>query len=1248
MAFLLIFLLGSNSISESVFSIADPRVQVGSSETFLTWECPNIQLIEGLPDGLTGYSADNCGFSGSSGSVLLPRANLYFAIPPGAEPELLIIPEGVRYFSSGTVSSVSVSPGGVDQFQAADAAEIPRIWGSIADTGTFRRAGYVQIQLHPVINRSDGLYTADRFRIRLNYSPAGQAVSASGTDGSIFDNLFEGGNRIWEVPEERNDSSPFWGLPWYAIDIDTAGIYCVTGADIPTVAGTPSSSLSLFCGRGLEMGDEPWLNEYIPLQVPIMVEDGGDGIFDSDDRFFFFGRGLAWWKSQSDKMPSHYNHGFCTHNTYWLTWGGEDGARMNFQNGELTGSPAMPDSFLARRHIEQNLVRTYNIVGFKDDWAWIKSEGSFDTWHYLNFDAPGARGSGYLRINLASNQSNTHHIRILLNSVLMCDTTWTGIGLFLLTAPLEGIQDTGNSLSLQIVRESGTDTVFLDWFEVFGWAGTSSSGQTQVPLEWWSVYDRQELTWGNDLTNALVFLVGGDSLAENISVAETYKFEFEIPSSWEARELWISDYADMKSPAEVRYESPGRIVETMDGAHSIYVVADEFYEYIIPLTQVAGNIIAVKASEVYNEFNGGVRDPRAIQAMVSHIIDSWDPIPENLILVGGGSWDPLNFISSRISYIDILYWNKSKYVSDDEFTIVNGSVLPQIAVSRIGTNNRSDLQLVVDRSIPYRNMQNCGEWQTVVLGVADDERSPLNPQFDETYHTQEVERLLTDHLPAVLRPEKLYLIFYTWDSIWRKPMAREAYISLWSKGALISLYLGHGAFDQLADEGLLYLEDCGLLACGQRLPVALFGSCDVGQFQNPSSECLAQQVTTSRAGGGILGFGATDKTTGPSNEAFFAHILDNLFDEPDLSVSMCIMLAKITAGYSSNQVQYELFGDGSLSLAFPWDSFDISKDTLFSGEEVTLTGTAPSDGIIFVESFESCQPDTYYTFNDHKPIGYLSIPNKFYSGTVSAEPAYNLSMFVPVDTDTGTLARTQLTFVDGNTIAAASTYPARIERGNPLPDTEGPEIELWIEGYRNVSNPEVSSDLYIRAVLSDSSGINLLGNVGRQLALYIDGTPGDVSDCFQYNTGSSTTGELRVGIGILEPGNHGIELRASDGLLNSSNVEIEFSVTDDNSFKINNVFPYPNPCTDGTSFNWTQTSPGRVDITVYTVAGRRIITFGNIEGTAGYNQCWWDCRDTDGDDVASGTYIFIVSAASLSNSGEISEVTGIIAIVRNL
>jgi len=281
-------------------------------------------------------------------------------------------------------------------------------------------------------------------------------------------------------------------------------------------------------------------------------------------------------------------------------------------------------------------------------------------------------------------------------------------------------------------------------------------------------------------------------------------------------------------------------------------------------------------------------------------------------------------------------------------------------------------------------------------------------------------------------------------------------------------------------------------------------------------------------------------------------------------------------------------------------------------------------------------------------IEYLSQARCFFRGEVAAGPDFSTGIFVPVDAQTGSLARTQFVFLSDGMVAAQSTYPAGIGYGSPSPgDTVGPDIELWVDGYREVENPTVSGSITVRAVLADSSGINLLGGAGRQLALYTDGSPQDVSRFFRYDQGSGTTGELAVTIGSLPPGVHELELRASDGLLNRSGVVLPFTVTSSSSMSISEVFPYPNPCDDGVSFNWTQTSPGAVDITVFTVVGRRIILMGNIEGGAGYNQHYWDCTDADGDPVASGSYIFLISASSVGAEDQTrTEASGILAVVR--
>lgn len=66
---------------------------------------------------------------------------------------------------------------------------------------------------------------------------------------------------------------------------------------------------------------------------------------------------------------------------------------------------------------------------------------------------------------------------------------------------------------------------------------------------------------------------------------------------------------------------------------------------------------------------------------------------------------------------------------------------------------------------------------------------------------------------------------------------------------------------------------------------------------------------------------------------------------------------------------------------------------------------------------------------------------------------------------------------------------------------------------------------------------------------------------------------------------------------------------------------------------------GSISISIFSVSVSEIISFGNLSGRSGYNQYNWNLRDTDGDMVASGNYIYVVSSCD-------SEETGIISVVR--
>ena len=1221
--------------------------------TVANWTCGTPELLEHLPGGVTGYRTDGCSYSGPDGRVLLPSRHFYFAIPPGATVTFSVEPRGVELLSRdvpdiGRVDAVD----GLDVFTSASLDDVPGTWGEISETGVWRRAGFAHVVVHPVILDDRGLLSAQGFRLVLGYTneAGSRPVPVSGDNGELLGALFTCGNSVWLEPRTGTDAdSPFWGLPWARIRVDTAGVYTVEGSDIPFAVGSLSSTLSLFCGRGREMGTTPWDSVFVPWAVPILVEDGGDGIFDSGDRLIFLGRGVSWWYPTGEENPPHFMSRYSHENCYWLTWGGEDGARMGVVDGNPGTAPALPGDYVARYHFEKEMVRSKEFL--TSDWAWDRVSGTHNQWVYHDFDTPGASGSGVLRVALASAVYGTHEARVLLNGIETIDTTWTGSGGVIFSVPCSGLQGTDNTLAIEFILEgTSSDELYLDWFEVFPATGyTGVPGQIEVPLEWLGDTGRYRVDWSSDLTGCYVFQSSGDTLASVIEWGGGSSFEFDMPVDWrrKARGLWLAGGNDLLSPVGIEDCSPGRILATLTGGDVVYVYADFFSSDVDGLNRPDRLRQLISAQEIYDEFNGGVRDPAAIRAFMDYCITNWDPMPADLVLVGYGNWDPRQFQTSKISYIDILSDPVTGLTSDDFFTLGSGSLIPQAAVSRISVDTRSELQLAAWRAALYASGDYRGNWQSVILAAADDERSPKHPDWDETYHTIDAERILNDHIPLRFRPRKLYEIFFDWNSQWKKPEAREAYVDAWSDGALISYYFGHGGYDQLADEGLLYLEDLSRLACSGRLPLAFFASCHVGQFQNPVMDCIAQEIVISPVGGAILGVGATGLTSGILNGRYVARIMDYLFGSGSLSMSECMFLAKLEGGWINNDKMYIVFGDGSLSLALPDSTGAFTSDPLNTGESSTFSGTSPATGVTMIRAFESCRPDTYYTHIHSFAIPYIDMGDLFYRGISPAMPGFSAEAFVPVNADTGSLARVEFFFIGDDTESLFSFYPFDLDVGFPSSsDTLGPEIELWIEGFRYENHPVVSGDMTVRAALNDPSGINLLENPGTQLVLYVDGTPIPVSDYFDYYPSSAEEGELEVEVNALSQGERTLQLRAADGLLNLSVEILEITVLEQGSVMLSEVFVYPNPCSGQAAISWTQTTGASAEVIIYTLAGRKIFSTGPLPSESGYNQYVWDCTDGDGDQVASGSYIYRVMLSLQTSSGPSDSHTGVIAVVR--
>ena len=110
-----------------------------------------------------------------------------------------------------------------------------------------------------------------------------------------------------------------------------------------------------------------------------------------------------------------------------------------------------------------------------------------------------------------------------------------------------------------------------------------------------------------------------------------------------------------------------------------------------------------------------------------------------------------------------------------------------------------------------------------------------------------------------------------------------------------------------------------------------------------------------------------------------------------------------------------------------------------------------------------------------------------------------------------------------------------------------------------------------------------------------------------------------------------LKVKAWDVFNNSSESEIQFTVTSQKQLALAHVLNYPNPFTTHTTFFFEHNMPDQlldVHITVFTITGKSVKTIRQQVVTDGYisrDDISWDGTDDFGDKLARGVYIYKIT-----------------------
>lgn len=1020
---------------------------------------------------------------------------------------------------------------------------------------------------------------------------------------------------------------------WYQLAVTRSGVYQIDAALLQQMGislPVASDQLRLYGRPGLPPGEacsarytDDW------QELPVLMEDGGDGQFNGSDYLMVFAEGPHGWTRDALHQRFQPVHNIYSDTSYLLLTLAPGGKRIQTVTNNTNPTQTIT-AYQYRYHYEQDL---YNLLFSGKEWYGERflAEALAPLNLNLAIPAPVPGSTAQLVTRFAARSvdaTSSFQVNVggapVLNPVIASVTT-SNLDLFARESTTEAAFPAAalNSLNIQFQPGNGSAIGWLNNFDCYALSRLQYDGQ-QLDFRSW-----EGITPGAVAS----YLISQASSRLEVWRITDPQTPVRLGSSLEGSTLQFTDQHEQpeeylafeQDPAGLPRPIAKGLISNQDlhGAQPPDMLVVTTPALLPAANRLADwhrqqdgiNCQVVTTTQAYLEFSGGQPNPVAIRDLAKMYYDrpgGGTHAFRYLLLFGDASFDYKNRLGNSGAGVpayesSISLDPLSTYVSDDFFGFLDDAedintassgIQLDLGIGRIPAGSLQAANAYIDKLQLYRQPATRGEWRNALTFIADDE--------DFNLHLRDAESI-TSRIQTIndrFQLNKIYLDAYPQESDAagsRYPLVNQAISDQMQQGTLIWNFNGHGGFRRLAEEVVLDTVIANSWQQHNRFPLFITATCDFAPYDNPTIYSLGEFLLLKPAGGAIALMTTTRLVFAYSNRIinsnYLAAALERQADGHYRTLGEAVRTAKNTTYQSStdifNNLKFTLLGDPAFRLAFPQYNVAVTAingqpvssplDSIQAMEKITVEGMITDgqgqwqsgfNGLVFPQVLDKPYKKKTLANDPTSLVEEFTVQDQYlFKGKAAVQSGrFSFSFVVPKDLNYAG-GNGAIRFYAQDSLSDASGVFDQLPIGGsviPPRDEEGPVIRAWLNDTAFRDGGLVGTTPVLLLRLADSSGINVLGNgIGHDITLIIDGNtrlPLVLNEFFQTDIDTYQRGSLQFQLPSLSDGLHEFQIKAWDVVNNSSVVTLHCRVRSSSKLVIESALAWPNPSSGSVRF----------------------------------------------------------------------------------